>query len=299
MLYDATAPTAPAGLTGVTPTASKPALSWNPATDTLSGVASYELYRGTTLVGTTATLALSDLALSSTGSQSYTVKAVDAAGNVSAASAARAIVYDNLAPGAPVVSAPAATNVAPVLTWPAPTDAGGSGIARYDVYRGPALVTSVTTLTFTDTGVPGQGSYTYTVRTVDNAGNVSLASAPKTVLYDSTPPGAAGAPATPAAITNAKPVRHVHGDDRQPGRLGPAALRRLPRRDPGGLDRPRRRFTDTALALSGVYAYSVRAVDAAGSQGAANGTVTITYDSLAPSVPAGLTARRRPRRSPR
>ena len=60
------------------------------------------------------------------------------------------------------------------LTWTASTDLGGSTLTSYDVYRDGVLLgapTPPTALTYTDTGATSPGSYTYTVRALDSAGN--------------------------------------------------------------------------------------------------------------------------------
>ncbi len=124
-------------------------------------------------------------ALVTSGSQTYTVKAVDAAGNVSAASVAKAVMFDTVIPSAPVLSAPAATNTSTTLTWTASTDLGGSTLTSYAVYRNGVLIgapTPATALTYTDTGAMSPGTYTYTVYALDGAGNSSLASNAKAVV---------------------------------------------------------------------------------------------------------------------
>lgn len=82
---DTQAPTAPSGLQSTGKTSSSAALSWTAATDNV-GVTGYDIYQGgtkvSTVTGTSATV--SGLAASTT--YSFTVKARDAAGNVSAAS---------------------------------------------------------------------------------------------------------------------------------------------------------------------------------------------------------------------
>jgi chitodextrinase len=83
---DTTAPTAPAGLTSPSRTAGSVALSWTASTDNV-GVAGYRVYRGSTEAGTSATTSFTDTGLSPATSYTYTVKAYDAAGNTSAASA--------------------------------------------------------------------------------------------------------------------------------------------------------------------------------------------------------------------
>ncbi|MDI5971015.1 RICIN domain-containing protein [Streptomyces sp. SL13] len=82
---DATPPTAPAGLTASGTTASSTKLSWTASTDNV-GVAGYDVFRNGTQVGTTATTGYTDSGLSASTAYSYTIKAYDAAGNVSGAS---------------------------------------------------------------------------------------------------------------------------------------------------------------------------------------------------------------------
>ncbi|MBW8795260.1 MAG: carbohydrate binding domain-containing protein [Streptomyces sp.] len=82
---DTQAPTAPTNLTSTGKTSSSVSLSWSAATDNV-GVAAYDVYRGSTLAtsvsGTSATVS----GLSASTAYTFTVKARDAAGNVSAAS---------------------------------------------------------------------------------------------------------------------------------------------------------------------------------------------------------------------
>src|SRR5262249_34199287 len=152
---------------------------------------------------------LADSALAATGTQSYTVKAVDAAGNLSAASAPKSVIWDPLTPNAPgKPSIPSPSNH-PTLTWATATDSGGSGVNHYDVYRGVTLAGSSTTSTFTDFTPLSDGSYTYTVVAVDGAGNQSIASPSTAVTVDATAPtiptGLSGIPPT-----TVKPVLSWH-----------------------------------------------------------------------------------------
>jgi chitodextrinase len=88
---DTTAPTAPAGLVSPSRTTNSVALSWTAATDN-TGVTGYRIYRGATEVGTSATTSFTDTGLTPATSYTYTVKAYDAAGNTSAASASVTVV---------------------------------------------------------------------------------------------------------------------------------------------------------------------------------------------------------------
>ena len=82
---DSTPPSAPSNLAVTGTTASSASLSWSPATDNVA-VTGYDVYRGGTLVGSTAGTSYTDTGLSAGTAYTYTVRARDAAGNVSAAS---------------------------------------------------------------------------------------------------------------------------------------------------------------------------------------------------------------------
>ncbi|MEV6117014.1 carbohydrate binding domain-containing protein [Streptomyces sp. NPDC052109] len=90
---DTQAPTAPTGLTSTGRTSSSVSLSWNAATDNV-GVTGYDIYSGSnqvlTVSGTSATVS----GLSPSTSYTFTVKAHDAAGNVSGASNAVSVTTD-------------------------------------------------------------------------------------------------------------------------------------------------------------------------------------------------------------
>ncbi|HZG56038.1 discoidin domain-containing protein [Paenibacillus sp.] len=82
---DTQAPTAPTGLTATAASSSAINLAWTASSDNV-GVAQYEVYRGSTLVGTTTGTSYSDTGLAASTTYTYTVRAKDAAGNVSPAS---------------------------------------------------------------------------------------------------------------------------------------------------------------------------------------------------------------------
>src|SRR5437016_4677894 len=84
---DTLAPTTPTGLTATDVNAVQINLSWSASTDTGgSGLAGYKIYRAGTQIGTSTTTTYSDTTLSANTTYSYTVKAYDGAGNLSAAS---------------------------------------------------------------------------------------------------------------------------------------------------------------------------------------------------------------------
>ncbi|MET9440432.1 glycoside hydrolase family 6 protein [Streptomyces sp. NPDC006610] len=92
---DTTAPTAPTGLTATAKTATSVSLSWTASTDD-RGVSGYDVYRNGTKVNTTPVsgTTYTDTGLTASTAYSYTVRARDAAGNVSAASAALSVTTE-------------------------------------------------------------------------------------------------------------------------------------------------------------------------------------------------------------
>ncbi|MEU4089642.1 glycoside hydrolase family 6 protein [Streptomyces aureus] len=84
---DTQAPTVPGGLTVGSTTSSSVALSWTASTDN-TAVTGYDVYRDGTKVGSATGTSYTDSGLTASTTYSYTVKAKDAAGNVSAASTA-------------------------------------------------------------------------------------------------------------------------------------------------------------------------------------------------------------------
>ncbi|KUP26002.1 carbohydrate binding domain-containing protein [Paenibacillus sp. DMB5] len=87
---DTVAPTVPGNVTATVQNASSAKVSWTASTDNV-GVTGYEIYRNGVKVGTSATTSYTDSGLAAQTSYSYTVKAFDAAGNLSALSAAALI----------------------------------------------------------------------------------------------------------------------------------------------------------------------------------------------------------------
>ncbi|MEU1469004.1 glycoside hydrolase family 6 protein [Streptomyces sp. NPDC005761] len=87
---DTQAPTAPTGVTSTAKTSSSVSLSWTASTDN-TAVTGYDVFRGGVKVGSSTTTSYTDSGLSASTAYSYTVKAKDAAGNVSAASSALSV----------------------------------------------------------------------------------------------------------------------------------------------------------------------------------------------------------------
>uniref|UniRef100_UPI0006840458 alpha-amylase family glycosyl hydrolase n=1 Tax=Paenibacillus riograndensis TaxID=483937 RepID=UPI0006840458 len=86
-VVDTEAPSVPSNVTATVQNASSVLVNWTASTDNV-GVTGYEIYRNGVKVGTSATTSYTDNTVASQTNYSYTVKAFDAAGNLSAFSAA-------------------------------------------------------------------------------------------------------------------------------------------------------------------------------------------------------------------
>lgn len=180
---DTTAPTVPTGLTATGRTPSSVSLRWNASTDTGgSGLAGYDVYRGTAKVASVPGTTVTVTGLAASTEYTFTVRARDAAGNTSGSSAALRVsttaptadTTPPTRPGRPVATAVTPTSVS--LRWTPSTDTG-SGVVGYDLYRGTMKVTSVSGPSVTVTGLRPRTTYGFHVRARDAAGNTSDASA--------------------------------------------------------------------------------------------------------------------------
>ena len=176
---DTTAPSAPTSLTASGTTQTTTNLSWTASTDNVA-VTGYDVYQGATLKGSTTTATTFAITgLTAATAYAFTVKAKDAAGNISAASNTAnvtTLAADTTAPSAPTtLTASGTTYNSTNLSWTASTD--NVAVTGYDVYQGATLKGSTTTATtFAVTGLSGSTAYAFTVKAKDAAGNVSVAS---------------------------------------------------------------------------------------------------------------------------
>jgi chitodextrinase len=90
-------------------TSTSVSLSWTASTDNV-GVTGYDVYRGTVLAGSTAGTTFTDTGLSSSTAYTYTVKAFDAAGNLSQASTPVTVTTQGTGANAGCTAAYAVTN---------------------------------------------------------------------------------------------------------------------------------------------------------------------------------------------
>lgn len=196
---DPTPPTAPANLAVSNVTSTSAVLTWDASTDNV-GVTGYRIYRGSTLAASTngSTLTYTLTGLTPSTSYSYSVRAVDAAGNQSANS--NVVTFTTLAPqpDPEPPTAPSSLTASDIasssvtLTWNASTD--NVGVAGYRIYNGTALAGTTSGLSYTVSGLQPETSYTFTVVAFDAAGNVSP---PSSALNVTTAPAPVAMPWAP------------------------------------------------------------------------------------------------------
>jgi chitodextrinase len=195
---DTQAPTQPSNVVTSSRTITSIALSWTPSIDNV-GVVGYGLYRGVTLVGTSATTSGIFSGLACGTSYTLAVDAYDGAGNRSLKTAvmvSTTACADTTPPTAPTgLAASSVTQTGLTLTWNASTD--DVGVTGYDVYRGSAKTETVAATSSPQSGLACATSYTFGVVARDAAGNSSgQVSLQITTSACSTPP-----PTGPITIT--------------------------------------------------------------------------------------------------
>ena len=293
---DTTAPTAPGNLAASTPSSTSARLTWTASKDDVGVVLYQVLANGSLILTVPSTTSATVTGLTTGKNYLFTVKAVDAAGNVSSASNGVTVVplpYEwNEPPGPPTnvhVTGVTATSVS--LAWNAGTDA--VGVILYEVFAGGAIVATSVSTSVTVPNLTTGTAYTFTVKSLDAAANVSIASDPVGAM-----PGVGPIdPQLPAAPTN---VRAVYA-----GLNGPLMLSWSP--STGSVPAVKYQVyselglsmvtTLTQVPLWGYgagssHTFTVRAMDAAGDRSVASASVTVTIpsrrDNSSPSDPSNL-----------
>ncbi|UUN30116.1 fibronectin type III domain-containing protein [Streptomyces sp. FIT100] len=204
---DTHSPSAPRGVTAQASSATSVHVMWEPATDD-TGVSAYEVFRaGTKVKSVPAPKHMIDVdGLAPSSPYTFTVRALDAAGNASPHSASIPVttlvptVEDRRppsTPGAPKGSVEGTRAV--TLTWGRSTD--DEAVTSYDIYQADSRIHTApgTTTTARITGLRPGTVYTFTVRARDAADNSSPDSAP---LDLTTAPAEGAGPSTaPTSLT--------------------------------------------------------------------------------------------------
>ena len=285
---DTQVPTVPSGLSYSNLSETGFTLSWTASTDNV-GVTGYDVYRNGSLVNSVTTTSAGITGLTASTTYAMTVRAKDAAGNISDASTALNVTttapVDTQAPGTPTgLAASNITGNSFTLSWTASTD--NVGVTGYDIYRNGTLVNSVTGVSCSLSGLTAGTVYTFTVRARDAAGNVSSLSTGLNVTMGDThspsvPSGLSASSITETGFTLSWTASSdnvaVSGYDIY---LNSVLINSV---------------TGTSANISGLsasttYSVAMRARDAAGNISSLSSSLNVTtIDTHAPSAPSGLT----------
>ncbi|MCX7922709.1 MAG: fibronectin type III domain-containing protein [Clostridia bacterium] len=279
------APTRPTNLTVQSKTDSTISLTWDEAIDD-TNVAGYSIYRYGQLVGTVASTSFTDTGLDSNAAYEYIVTAFDTDGNISDESDALLVTTDvRLTPSG--LKAVSITETSVRLTWAPPT--GGAKVKAYEIYRDGIRLKAETIPSTTIAGlIPGR-IYTFSVKAIDEAGNLTGSSnileittltdtqaptAPTNLTVSSVTESAATLTWT-AATDNAAVARYQIYRD---------GVRIASSSNPT--------FTATRLIPGRTYTFTVNAYDVSGNISEQTPAVSVTTpdDTQPPTAPTGLIA---------
>ncbi|WP_240421799.1 fibronectin type III domain-containing protein [Paenibacillus periandrae] len=285
-IIDTQAPTVPTNIAVSGTTGSTVTLTWTASTDNVS-VSGYDIYNGDRLTGSVNGSVTTYTITGLTGNMSYsfTVKAKDAAGNISAASDAISVYVDNQPPSVPTnLSLISYTPNSVIMTWWGSID--NVGVTGYDVLvNGQVYVTNYGATNFTVSGLNANTTYSITVKARDAAGNVSAASNALSVYIDTL------APSTPTNLSllsytpNSVSVAWAGSTDN----VGVTGYDVFVNGQAIVTNHGTTRYTVNGLNANTTYSITVKARDAAGNVSAASNVFSAYIDTQAPSVPTNLT----------
>ncbi len=295
---DTIAPSTPAGLSASAVSSSQINLSWTASTDNV-GVTGYRVYRAGTLLATLgAVTTFQSTGLAASTTYSYTVQALDAAGNASAqsasASATTQVAPDTQAPSVPTGLAGTAVSATQInLTWNASTD--NVAVVNYQVILNDAIIANVPGTSFQHTGLTPGTTYNYRVSAADAVPNYSAWTA--TPVSVTTPAATdTTAPSTPtgllaSAVSSSQINLSWAASTDNVGVTGYRVFRAGTLLATLGAVTA---YQNTGLTPSATYSYTVQALDAAGNASAQSGSASATTlaaaDTVAPTTPTGLSA---------
>lgn len=271
---DTIAPTAPTvSASGTTQTTTN--LSWSGATDNVA-VTGYDVYKDGVLLSSTASTSYAVSGLTNSTNYSFTVKAKDAAGNVSASSNAVSVTTlapapDTTAPTAPTLSASGTTFTSTNLSWSGATD--NVAVTGYDIYKDGVFLASTASTSYAVTGLSSSTTYSFYVQAKDAAGNISLASNTVNVTT-STPDTTAPTPPTLSASGTTSSATNLSWS----GATDNVAVTAYDVYKSGVFlaSTTATSYTASGLSASTTYTFTVRAKDAAGNISGDSNTVSVT-----------------------
>ena len=169
---DSTPPSPPTlSASGTTPTTTN--LSWSGATDNI-GVTGYDIYRNGLFLATTTSSPYTAINLIPSTNYTFFVRAKDGSGNVSVNSNTVNVLTlppDTVPPSPPTLSASSTTSTTTTLSWSGATD--NFAVTAYEIYKDGVFLTTVSASPYLVTGLSILTTYSFTVKSKDDAGNTS------------------------------------------------------------------------------------------------------------------------------
>ena len=189
---DTTAPSVPQNLVANATSSSQVDLTWSASTDNVA-VSSYQIFRNGAPVANSPTASYSDRTVAAGVQYTYTVAALDAAGNSSAASSPVVVQTpagsDTIAPSTPTnLTSSNISSASLTVGWTASSD--NVGVTGYRIFRNGTQVGTTSATNYTDTGLTPSTTYSYAVSAFDNANNQSPQSSQLVASTSSSPASA-------------------------------------------------------------------------------------------------------------
>ncbi|MGO4496436.1 fibronectin type III domain-containing protein [Paenibacillus sp. 2RAB27] len=275
-------PSVPTGLTA-TPGNAQVALTWA----AVSGATSYNVYRGGTKVSSPTTASFTDTGLTNGTSYSYTVSAVNSAGESTQTSSVNSTPVAPVLPAVPTGLAATAGSAKVSLTWSAV-----SGATSYNVYRGGVKIASPTTASYNDSALTNGTTYAYTVSAVNGAGESSQSAAVNATPFLNPVSGLTAGTPTSSTV----PLTWTISSS------GDVANQEVAYSSNGGtsytiasavINPSSNSYTVTGLAANTAYTFRVVAIDGSGNRSTAVTTTATTAaaaDTTPPEVVTSLVA---------
>lgn len=280
-------PSAPQGLSAVNRTYTSITLNWSKSSDNVE-VKGYYVYRDGKKIITSSKTTYTSRDLIPGRQYTYSIKAYDAAGNVSASGEALCIaaVADSqppTVPGSPFASSVSFNSI--TLSWKPSTD--NVGVKRYEIYVCGTKKASTSATSYTCKSLSPERTYNFTIKAYDTAGNCSSSSSTvyANTLVDNTAPtmpyGLKASSITETEVSliwspssdNVKVKGYeIYCDGKKAGTSSKTT------------------YTSKKLIPGNCYKYTIKAIDTSGLRSAESTCLTITTvkDLKSPTTPERL-----------
>ena len=285
-VVDTTPPSVPGGVTATAAGPNRVNVAWTASTDDV-GVAGYQVLRDGSPVGNVSTTSFSDISVAPATDYAYTVRAFDAAGNMSASSLPAQVTTppaDTTPPVISAVSAGSVTQTSATVTWT--TDETSDSQVEYGTSTSygsstPLSGVLVTNHSVSVSGLTASTQYHFRVKSKDASGNLAVSpdatfTTSDPVADTTSPTVGLTAPTNGATVSGTVNVTANASDN-----IGVVGVQfKLDGANLGSEDTasPYAANWDTTLAASGTHTLSAVARDAAGNTATA-ATVTVTVDN--------------------